>query len=239
MARNWRDDVSKLARALEGALGEGLVALLLYGSAARGESRGGAGDVNLLLIVRDASSAGLRPVAASLAGWLKAGNAPPLVFGEAEWRGAADVFPMEIEDMRTAHELLRGRDPFAGLATTREHLRSELEREVRSKLLHLRTAYAAAAADAGALEALLEQSSGTVLSLLRAALRLAGREVPREPGAMVAEAAQLAGLDPAAFAWVLARRAGDRQARLAPFDGRAAGYVDAVQQLAGWVDRHA
>lgn len=236
MARNWQDDVTKLADALQAALGDGLVALLLYGSAARQESRGAGGDINLLLMVRDASSAGLKPVAGALGGWLKAGYAPPLVFGEAEWRAAADVFPMEIEDMRAAHVLLKGTDPFAGVATTREHLRSELEREVRSKLLHLRTGYAAAAADGRALEDLLEQSSGTVLSLLRAALRVAGRPVPAEGSAVVSETASLAGLDRDAFGWVLARRGGDRTNRLAPFDARAAQYVDAVQRLASWVD---
>lgn len=236
MARNWQDDVTKLADALQGALGDGLVALLLYGSAARQESRGKGGDINLLLIVHDASSAGLRPVASALGGWLKAGYAPPLVFGETEWRSAADVFPMEIEDMRAAHVLLKGTDPFAGVATTREHLRSELEREVRSKLLHLRTAYAAAAPDGKALEDLLEQSSGTVLSLLRAALRVAGRPVPVEGPAVVTEAASLAGLDREAFGWILVRRSGERTGRLAPFDARAAQYVDAVQRLASWVD---
>lgn len=236
MARNWQNDVTKLADALQSALGDGLVALLLYGSAARQENRGAGGDINLLLIVRDATSAGLKPVAGALGGWLKARYAPPLVFGEAEWRSAADVFPMEIEDMRAAHVLLKGADPFAGVATTREHLRSELEREVRSKLLHLRTAYAAAAPDGQALEELLEQSSGTVLSLLRTALRVAGRPVPAEGPAVVAEAATLAGLDRAAFGWILARRSGDRAGRLSPFDARAANYVDAVQRLAFWVD---
>jgi hypothetical protein len=239
MARNWQNDVTKLADSLQSVLGEGLVALLLYGSAARQENRGTGGDINLLLIVRDATSAGLKPVAGALGGWLKAGYAPPLVFGEAEWRGAADVFPMEIEDMRAAHVLLKGGDPFAGLATTREHLRSELEREVRSKLLHLRTGYAAAAPDGKALEELLEQSSGTVLSLLRAALRMAGRPVPAEGAAVVAEAASLAGLDREAFGWVLARRRGDRTSRLTPFDAQAARYVDMVQRLAAWVDGQA
>lgn len=235
MPGNREAKVQGLAEALHGALGDGLVALILYGSAAQpGADRPGS-DVNLLLIVKDGSSQGLRPAAGPLAGWAKAGFAPPLVFAESEWRGSADVFPMEIEDMREAHRLLKGRDPFAGLATTTRDLRYELEREVRSKLLHLRTAHAAAAVDGKVLEGLLEQSSGAILSLLRAALRVAGRPVPVEPAAQVAAAADLAGLRSDAFDWVLARRAGTA-ARLEPYDVRAAAYVDAVQQLAAWVD---
>ena len=161
---------------------------------------------------------------------------PPLIFGEAEWRGSADVFPIEIEDMREAHRLVAGSDPFAGLTTLTADLRRELEREVRSKLLHLRTAYAGAAPQGKALEGLLEASSGTVLALLRAAIRLAGHRPPAEPAAQVAAAAQLAGFDARAFEWVLARRAGRAAARLAPYDPVATAYVDAVQRLAAWVD---
>jgi hypothetical protein len=238
MVKSWETQLDRLAEALQAALGDSLVALLVYGSAAREGASGPRADVNVLLIVRDASSAGLRPVAEAIAGWVKAGYAPPLVFGEAEWHACTDVFPIEIEDMREAHRLLAGRDPFAGLATTHADLRRELEREVRSKLLHLRTAYAAAAPDGKALEALLEQSSGTMLTLLRAALRVAGRPVPADAAGQVAAAAELAGFDPAGFQWVVARRAGATTRRLEPYDGTAAAYVDAVQRLAAWVDTY-
>lgn len=235
MPGSWETKVQDLAEALQEALGPGLVALLVYGSAAKpGGQRPGA-DVNLLLIVRDGTSAGLRPAAEPIATWVKAGFVPPLVFSESEWRGSADVFPIEIEDMRQSHRLLKGSDPFAGLATTTADLRHELEREVRSKLLHLRTAYAAGAVDGKVLEALVERSSGSILSLLRAALRVAGKPVPAEPAAQVAAAADLAGFRTDAFDWVLARRAGTA-ARLEPYDLRAAAYVDAVQLLAAWVD---
>ncbi len=238
MAEKWQADLVKLQQALETALGPQLVALLIYGSAARPGASGPRSDVNLLLIVRDASSAGLRPVAEAVAGWVKAGYAPPLIFGEAEWRDSADVFPIEIEDMREAHRLLAGSDPFLGLATTAADLRRELEREVRSKLLHLRTAYAAATPDGKALETLLEQSSGTILTLLRAALRVGGREVPGEPAGQVAAAGALVGFEAAVFSWIVARRAGATVGRLGPYDGTAAAYVDAVQRLAAWVDTY-
>jgi hypothetical protein len=240
MARNWETELEKLAGALGSALGEGLVSLLLYGSAARPGATAQASDVNVLLIVRDASSAGLRPVAQAIAGWVRADYAPPLVFDEAEWRGSADVFPIEIEDMREAHRVLRGADPFAGMTTTLADLRSELEREVRSKLLHLRTAYAAAAPDGRMLEELLEHSSGTIMSLLRAALRVAGRPVPAALRDQAAAAATLVGFEPAAFEWIVAQQGaaagGARPGRLTPYDIRATSYIDAVQQLAAWVD---
>lgn len=235
MARDWTRQLDELKAALAGALGDRLVALLLYGSAARSLARR-VGDVNLLLIVKDGTARGLRPVADPIDRWVRAGHPAPMVFEQDEFRGSADVFPIEIEDMREAHRLLLGQDPFTGLATAHADLRAELEREVLSKLLYLRTAFAAAAKDGRKLGALLEQSSGAILTLLRAALRVAGRPVPPEVPAQVAAAAALVGCDAGAFDWVLARRTGGDAPKLSAHDERAERYVDAVQKLALWVN---
>lgn len=236
MAGKSERDVERFAERLEGALGEGLVAALLYGSAARGTYVKGRSDLNVLVILRDASAEALRPAAAILADWTKAGEPAPLVFGEAEWRSSADVFPIEIEDMREAHRVLRGRDVLAGLATTRADLRRELEREVRGKLLRLRTEYAAAAPSGKALARLLVASASTFLTLLRATLRLAERVPPREPAALVRAAAEVAGMDETAFDWVVGRLEGKAMPALEPFDPVAARYVDAIERLARFVD---
>jgi hypothetical protein len=173
----------------------------------------------------------------ALAEWVRSGEPPPLLFSDDEWRASADVFPLEIEDMRDAHRVIRGRDPLAGVATSRDDLRRQLEREVRGKLLHLRTEYAASAEDGRALGRLLENSLGTVLVLCRATLRVTGRVPPADPAALVRETAAVAGLDPAAFEWALSRRAGGRVPSLAAFDPRGTRYVDQVEQLARFVNQ--
>ncbi len=236
MAASGGQDVERFAERLAAALGDGLVAAVLYGSAARGTYVKGRSDLNVLIILRDASAEALRPAAPVLADWVKAGEPAPLVFSEAEWRASADVFPIEIEDMREAHRLLRGADVFAGLATTRADLRQELEREVRGKLLRLRTEYAAAAPSGKALARLLVGTASTFLTLMRATLRLAGREPPREPGPLVRAAAEAAGMDAAAFDWVVGRLEGRGMPALEPYDPVAARYVDAIERLARFVD---
>jgi predicted nucleotidyltransferase len=229
-------DLERFAERLDGALGANLVAAILYGSAARGAYVQGRSDLNVLVIVRDASAAALRPAAEAIADWAKAGEPPPLLFSEAEWRASTDVFPIEIEDMREAHRHLRGHDVFAGLTTRGEDLRQELEREVRGKLLRLRTEYAAAAGDGKALGRLLLESAGTFLVLLRAVVRLAGRAVPAEREAMVREAAAVSGMDAGAFEWILARLAGRAMPALERFDPVGERYVDAIERLARFVD---
>jgi len=228
--------LERFAERLEAALGDDLVAAVLYGSAARGTWTEGRSDLNVLIVVRDASAAALRPVTGVIADWVKTGEPPPLVFSEAEWRASTDVFPIEIEDMREAHRRLRGQDVFAGLKTRRADLRQELEREVRGKLLRLRTEYAAAAGDGKDLGRLLLATSSTFFALMRAALRLAGRTPPVEPAALVQDAAAVAGMDAGAFDWVVARVLGRAMPPLEPHDPVAARYVDAIERLARFVD---
>ncbi len=237
MAGSARPNLEQFASRLEAALGDNLVALLLFGSAARGTQVEGRSDLNLLVIVKDASVARLHEATPLLAEWAKAGEPAPLVFAEAEWRASADVFPIEIEDMREAHRVLAGRDPFQGVATRRADLRRELEHELRGKVLRLRTEYAAAAADGQALGRLLVHSAGTFFVLFRATLRLLGGAPPAGHDALGKETAAAAGLDVAAFDWVLAALGSKEAKPLAAYDPVAGKYVDAMESLADFVDR--
>jgi len=55
--------------------------------------------------------------------WTKGGHPAPLILTEREWRESADAFPIEYEDMRDAHRLLAGRDPWPGVRVERDHVR--------------------------------------------------------------------------------------------------------------------
>jgi predicted nucleotidyltransferase len=237
MAAERKSGLEEFARRLDAALGENLVSLVLFGSAARGTHVEGRSDLNTLLVVRDAAVERLRAAAPIVSEWAKAGQPPPLIFSESEWRASADVFAIEIEDMREAHRILAGRDPFEGLVTKRSDLRRELEHEVRGKVLRLRTEYAAAAADGKALEQLLNHSAGTFFVLFRAALRLTGGVPPAGHDALVRETAAATNLDPAAFEWVLAALGGRNPPPLGPYDPVAGRYVDTLEKLADWVDK--
>jgi len=231
-------ELDALARGLEASLGADLVSLLLYGSAARGAHVEGRSDVNLLLIVKDASPATLRRAAGPLAAWARAGRRPPLIHSEAEWRDAADVFPMEMDDIRDAHRLLAGRDPTIGIVTRPADTRRELERETRGVLSRVRAIYAAVGAEGASLEELLQNSLGTVLVLFRAAVRLSGRPVDADPRRLVSEAAAVCGFDADAMEWVLAARGGMPPRRLDAFDEAAAKYLAALERFAVWVNNH-
>lgn len=230
-------DLDVLARELEAALGGDLVSLLLYGSAARG-GRAERSDVNLLLILTDASPSSLRRAAPALEAWSRTGRRPPLIHSQSEWRAAADVFPVEMDDIREAHQLLAGRDPTAGVQTRPADVRRELERETRGVLTRLRAAWAALGSEGASLEELLQSALGTILVLLRAAIRLTGSRPGADAADVVREAAGICGFEGAAFDWALAARSGKPPRRLAAFDPVATQYLEAMERFAQWLDGH-
>jgi hypothetical protein len=238
MAKQQTAKLEALASQLEEKLGDNLHSFCVYGPAVRHDTREGERAVTTLLIVRDASPIGLRPIEEPIADWTKRGNPPPLVFAEDGWRASTDVFPIEIEDMREAHRVLRGGDPFVALTTTRDDLRRELEREVRGKLLRLRTEFVATASKGKALEELLLDSAGTFFVLFRAVLRLAGHSPPQTPKTLVHETAEIAGLDATAFDWVLDKLVGHNVPSLRAYDVVGDRYVVQIDKLARFVDTY-
>jgi len=184
--------VEELAAALQGALGSRLVSILLFGSAAR---ESGASAMDTLVIVDTVDEALFALLEPLVAPWSKRHPAP-LILSEAEWRSSSDVFAIEYQDMREAHRVLAGRDPWTGVTVQRADVRRQLEQELMGKLVRLRQAYAALRGDPKRLAEVVVRSWGGFLTMLRTVLRLAGRTPPTDAGALVRDAAQLVGFAP-------------------------------------------
>jgi hypothetical protein len=238
MAKDALTKVEALAERLEEKLGDNLVAFCLYGPAVRHDTREGDRAPTTLLILQDAAPARLRPIEQAISDWTRKGNPPPLVFAEQGWRASADVFPIEIEDMREAHQLVRGSDPFLEITTTREDLRRQLEREARGKLLRLRTEFVAAAPKGKDLEDLLLDSIGTFFVLFRAVLRLVGEAPPQTPKTLVQTTAGVAGLDGAAFDWTLDKLVGHNVPSLKSYDPVGDRYVEQIERFVEFIDAY-
>ena len=231
MAKAISADV--FATRLQAALGGRLVSLLLYGSAARGTHVPGRSDVNTLLIcdaVDEPLFAALGPV---LRDWQ---NPPPLILTEAEWRQSADAFPIEYDDIRAAHHVLAGKDPWAGITVHRDDVRRQLEHELKGKLVRLRQAYAGTRDDARALTRVIAGSLAGFFTMLRAALRLAGRPVGTAPADLLAQAAAAIGFAAEPLADLAAHAAGTGRLTLTAADPRAVAYLAAVARTAEFVD---
>jgi hypothetical protein len=228
-----------LAAALQEKLGSRLEAFLLYGSAARGAGahEPGRSDLNTVLVVDAVDDALFAAIGPLVAAWAGHGHPAPILLTAAEWRDSADVFAIEYTDMREAHRLLAGRDPWAGVTVQRADVRRQLEQELMGKLVRLRQAHATLRDDPKRLGAVLVGSLGGFLTMLRTVLRLAGRTPAAEPDTLVREAAAAVGFPPDAVAALVAHRRGGTRLGLVAGDPRAAAYLAAVARTAEYVNR--
>jgi hypothetical protein len=232
------EKVERLAADLARIYGDDLVSVVLYGSAARGEYHEGISDLNVLVLLRSTDAATLRKGSELARGWAGGGNPAPMILGADEWRRSADVFPIEMSDIRDAHRVLHGADPFQGVEIHAADLRLQAENELKGKYVQLRQAYLLAAGQPEELGTLVKRSLSTFLVLFRAVLRLAGdHAAARDPEEVIRRTALHVGFDAAPLVEVLsARRRGEKLKPKADAPEVVA-YLDAVGKVVEWVDR--
>jgi hypothetical protein len=219
---------------LQEALGEQLRGVVLYGSAAAGDTTGKRSDVNLLVLVDRLGVPELQALFGPTRSWAKQGNPPPLLFTEARLRESVDVFPIEMLDIRDQHRVLAGENPLAGLTISGANLRHQIEHELKGKLIALREHYLLTQGKAAAVRELLIASIANFQVLARAALRLVQKDIPGDKAAATKQLAERLEIDLSAFAEVAEVKRGDRKAD----DPNAlfARYLTAVEALVDAVD---
>ena len=83
----------------------------------------GDGSVHSCAVVNDLGFRDLTACLPMTESWHRRGIAVPLLLSSDELRRTVDIFPLEYASIVADHVLVRGRDPFAGLAIPVEDLR--------------------------------------------------------------------------------------------------------------------
>jgi predicted nucleotidyltransferase len=168
--------LKELETALGRALGDDLISLVVYGSAARGGYREGRSDVDIVIVVRKASREGLLATANVLQVARYSARIEAMILVEDEIARSTDVFPLLYEDIQRHHVVLFGSDPFAGLVISDSHRRLRIEQELREALIRLRRAVVDSAGKKEALAGAVLRKAKQVRSPLYGLLRLRGVE---------------------------------------------------------------
>jgi len=236
MVMNWdpQDRIARFVGELREALGDDLESVVLYGSIPRGEAREGVSDVNLLVLLRSAGPVTLARGAPAAQRWREETGAVPLLFTPQEWLRSADVFPVEVADMKEHSRVLFGSDPVNGLSTSLAHLRLQVERELRGKLAQLRRGLFLSADHAADVGRLLLGEAPSVATYLRALLRLHERAVPASTPEAVRAAAVLVGVPADPFLEVWSGR--DRPTLFEPTPACTEGVLELLLRTADHVD---
>jgi hypothetical protein len=230
--------LDELVDQLKRVYGAQLDAVVLYGSAAAGEHIPKRSDYNVLVVVQELTMQHMRTEAAVARAWAEGGNPPPLTLTRSEWRGSADIFPMEYADILERHRVLYGTPPFDGIVVDRGHLRLQLEYEAMGKLLKLRQGVLAAGGDQKAQVELLAASLSTIMVIFRAVERLHGAVPPTDYDRLSRDVATRVGFDAAPFGRVVRHLRGGEKIGSSEVESVLAGYVDGMSRLVSYLDRY-
>lgn len=181
------------------AFGQELQSIILYGSAARGEYLPGVSDINFLVTLSSEGIASLRSAIELTSTWRNQNVAVPLVLSRDYIENSLDTFPIEFLSMQRHHKVIFGEDVLAGLSISKTNVRMQLEREVKSKLLHLRENFLSEAGDRDSLLKLLRQTLPAFNSMFEALLYLNGQKIPEHRREAFIQAMEIARLDKAFF----------------------------------------
>jgi len=228
-------DLSELVEKLKRAAGTNLKSVVLYGSGVSEEFQPKHSDLNVLSVLDWLDAAELEKLTSAAAWWVRKGHPAPLVFTLEELRRSADVFAIELLDIRARRRVLFGEDVFEGFEVPMNLHREQVERELRTNLIRLRQAYLAAPRNNRALEQLMNASVSTFAALFRHALIALGEPVPQSKRAVVDALAALLRFDAAGFHAVLDAREGRRREKNVP--ATFASYLGAATHVAEEVDR--
>lgn len=231
--------LDELVGQLQKVYGSTLRTVVLYGSAAAGEHIPKRSDYNVLVIVDQLTMDHMRTGAAVSRAWGEDGNPPPLTLTLDEWRGSADIFPMEYADILERHRILFGTPPFDGIEVNRRDLRLQLEHEAMGKLLKLRQGVLAAGGDPKQQIELLAASLSTIMVIFRAVERLhGGAPPPTDYERLSRDVAGRVGFDVGPFVRVVQHVRGVGKIGSSDVSAVLTGYLDGVQRLVSYLDHY-
>jgi predicted nucleotidyltransferase len=229
--------LAELVKRLKEFAATNLECVILFGSAARGDFREGHSDLNVACVLKTLTVGELSRLAGVVKWWCVEQEEPaPLFFTQEELREAADVFAIEILDMKQGRRVLYGKDLVTEIEVPMNLHRLQIERDLRTVLLKLRQHYLRAPGNAHELEPVLRKSFSSVLTLLRHTVIAFGEQPPAHAHEMLARAAALTGVDSSAFEvlWKL-REGGEFHGEIAQAYGA---YLKALERVLHALDHH-
>lgn len=167
-----REHFEAYLRELGNTFQRNVEAVILYGSAARGDFIEGRSNWNLLVLVRSLSVSVIQEAGKLHARGEKHRIVPPLLLTLDELQQSCSVYPLELFLIKESHVLLEGRDPFPDLKISLEQLGWHCEREIRSHVIQVRQRLIEGEARPEAVQSIMILSITALLPFLRGILHM-------------------------------------------------------------------
>ncbi len=221
--------LTQLVERLKAASGANLKAVVLYGSAVTGEFLAEHSDLNILCIVESAGAREIEQLHSTAEWWTRQGNPSPFIFTLDELRRSADVFAIELLDMKDKHRMLFGSDFLQDFEVSLRLHRLQVEREMRTNWLRLRQAILAAPTKPKVHLGIMVASNSAFCTLFRHALIALGQPKPAGKREAVGAVASLTGADPSAFEAILNLREGRVKEKALDIEATLQTYLEFVE----------
>ena len=233
------ENLAKFVRRLKETLGNNLKAVVLYGSALTGEFLTKHSDLNILCIVEHSGYAELEGLRHAVHWWTRQGRGhpAPLVFTFDELQRSADVFAIELVDIKLHHRMLFGEDFFEQFEVPLRLHALQLEREFRVNWIRLRESILSVPAKHDARLAIMLSSVSSFCTLFRHALWALSGQMPGRKREAVDGMAALTGANPTGFRTILDLRDGTIKARKIDVQETLRTYLELVEVATNEVDR--
>ncbi len=231
------EDLKELVKRLKDAAGGNLLSAVLYGSAAAEDFHEGHSDLNVLCIMQTLGRADLEKLHSAAAWWAKKGHPSPLFLTLKELDHSADLFAIELLDIKAARQILCGEDVFARLEVPMNLHRLQVERELRNKTLRLRQIYLSHPGGSRKTLELMTASISSFAALFRHALIALGEAAEASKRGAIHRLGLVLGFDPSPLQTILDVREGRKRGRDLDVQAIFAGYLEAVSKAADEIDR--
>ncbi|MBI5568838.1 MAG: hypothetical protein HY914_02740 [Desulfomonile tiedjei] len=226
---------ARLCAQLVEALGDRLVSVILYGGLAKGEYIPDTSNVNLLIVLDEATVAVLDKAAPIIRGAVRDWSLAPLLLCERDLPLSAEVFPVKFLDMQRHHYVVWGKDVLAGLTIARDHVKLRCAQEITNLLLRLRQFYLQRVHRPELIESTLARAISSFLTSLNTLAELkTGQAVTTKPE--IIEAAERIGLDAQPLRDVYALKSGRVKPDTEELKQLYGRFMMTVQQAAALVD---
>src|SRR5207302_3314004 len=196
-------------------------------------------DLNVLCLVKRLDSNTLQRLAPVVGWWEDHKQPAPMLFTIDELRRSADVFAIELYDIKQRHRILFGNDHFTSLEVPMDLHRVAVERELRTNLIRLRQKYMSLANnhDSKPIVQLMADSVSSFATLFRHSLIALGEEPPQHKREVVDRLADKLSFERKPFDSILDLREGKlREADIdAPSTFEA--YLRAIERVVVEVDK--
>ena len=229
--------LDELVRRLSESLGDDLLSVVLYGSAAAGDFEERVSDLNVLAVLSELGETQLEQAYGPVNWWIGRKQPAPILLSIEEIQNASDAFAIEFLDIRAAYRILHGDDLVGSIEVESAHHRHQVEHELRSLLLRLRERYLGLQRDNKALRGLLTDSLPSFSTLFRHALILDGRKTAVKKHEVFQQAAETFQISADPFETVLALRKGTKRISNAEVQPLFLAYLKEITKMAGHVDR--